>query len=70
MTWATTLAGTPLSCAHEEYVRRNVNHVPFSAATHAGRSDEVSTLFGEIGLPDAVEKTSSSVDRASPRLPR
>jgi hypothetical protein len=55
---ATTLAGTPLSCAHDEYVRRNVNHVTRgkSAASHAGQTHCLKTLFGGIGLPDTVEK--------------
>ena len=61
MICATTLAGTPLSCAHDEYVRLNVNHVTRgrSAASHAGQTHRVKTLFGEIGLPDTVEKISS-----------
>jgi hypothetical protein len=61
MICATTLAGTPLSCAHEEYVRLNVNHVARerSAALHAGQIHRRKTLLGEIGLPETVEKTSS-----------
>jgi hypothetical protein len=61
MICATTLAGTPLSCAHEEYVRLNVNHVARgrSAASHAGQIHRLNTLLGAIGLPDTVAKTSS-----------
>ena len=61
MICATTLAGTPLSCAHDEYVRLNVSHVARgrSAASQAGQTHRRKTLFGEIGLPDTVEKISS-----------
>ena len=57
---ATTFAGTPLSCAHDEYVRLNVNHVTRgrSPASHAGQTHRVKTLFGEIGLPDTAQKIS------------
>ena len=52
---ATTLAGTPLSCAHDEYVRLNVNHVDarkLPPPHMLARPTDVKTLFGEIGLPD------------------
>ena len=57
-----TLPGIPRSCAQEAYVRRKVSHVvraspSFSAA---GNTADLSTLFGEMGLPDHVEKTRSS----------
>ena|SRR5919106_793694 len=53
---ATTLGGTPLSCAQEEYVSRNVSHVArcSPAAWQAGQTQVRSTLFGEIGLPETV----------------
>src|SRR3954469_14310186 len=65
-----TFPGTPLSCAHEEYVRRSVSHVTRGrpAATHAGQIARRNTLLGEIGLPEPVAKIRSSgpvrVDRA------
>jgi hypothetical protein len=59
---ATTFGGTPFRCAHDEYVRRNVSHVTLdsSAAWQAGQTQVRSKLFGEIGLPDTVEKIRSS----------
>ena len=62
MICATTLAGTPLSCAHDEYVRLNVSHVdPLQVRRLTGRPDPpTKTLFGEIGLPETVEKISSA----------
>ena len=55
------LAGDTFSCAHDEYVRRNVsleifgNPSPLAATTMCFR-----TLFDEIDLPDHVAKTSAS----------
>ena len=72
MICATTLAGTPLSCAHDEYVRLNVSHVARgrSAASQAGQTHRRKTLFGEIGLPDTVEKISSWAAGVSLHRPR
>ena len=60
MICATTLAGTPLSCAQDEYVRLNVSHVARCsvAASQAGHTHRRSTLLGEMGFPDTVEKIS------------
>lgn len=52
----TTLAGTPLSCAQDEYVRRNVSQDTFgSSSALAAATMGFSTLFGEIDLPDHVD---------------
>src|SRR5262249_45442865 len=68
---ATTFGGTPFSCAHDEYVRRNVSHVArrSPAAWQAGQTQVRSTLFGEMGLPETVEnmRSASIVRRARPR---
>ena len=47
--------------AHEEYVRLNVSYVARgrSAAAQAGQTHRRKTSFGEIGLPEKVEKISS-----------
>ena len=56
---ATTFGGTPLACAQDEYVRRNVSHVARCrpAAWQAGQIHVRSILFGEIGLPETVANT-------------
>ena len=61
------LAGDALSCAHGQYVRRNVNQFArgISSAAQAGNTHRRSTLFGAMGLPDHVAKISAS---ASVRL--
>src|SRR5262249_51604046 len=62
MSAATTFGGTPLSWAHDEYVRRNVSQVarPKLAASPAGHTHVRRTLFGEIGFPETVQKIRSS----------
>jgi hypothetical protein len=59
---ATTLPGTPLLCANDEYVRRNVNqlHCGMPSAAHAGSTCRFRMLFGKMGFPDRVENTSAS----------
>jgi len=49
---ATTLPGTPRSCDHDEYVRRNVNQVARGSPSrlHAGKIERRSTLFGASAL--------------------
>jgi hypothetical protein len=68
---ATTFGGIPLSCAQDEYVRRNVSHVArrSPAACQAGQIHVRSTLFGEMDLPEPVANMRSSgpVRRARPR---
>lgn len=51
-----TLPGTPLSCDHDEYVRRNVSHVARDRfnASQAGKIARLRTLFGEIGCPTGL----------------
>ena len=43
-------------------MRRNVNHVARRSvsASHAGKTHRRKTLFGEIGFPDHVAKSSAS----------
>src|SRR5580765_3278561 len=59
---AITLPGTPLSCDHDEYVRRNVSQVVLGSPSvlHAGKMDRRNTLLGESGVPLCVENTSAS----------
>ncbi len=54
---ATIFSGTPLSCAQEQYVRRNVSHVVCGSfkPSQAGNTQR-KMLFGEIGFPDRVQK--------------
>ena len=50
---AVTFPGTPFSCDHDEYVRRNVNHVAFGSPnrSHAEKIAHRSTLVGRMGVP-------------------
>src|SRR5579884_1744389 len=59
-----TLSGTPLSCAHDEYVRRNVNQVTFGnpRSAQTGNTERRSTLLGESGFPKREQKTKSSIE--------
>jgi hypothetical protein len=62
MSCATTLPGTPLSCDHDEYVRRNVSQW-FSAAQGARTPGKIArrrTLFGDFGIAVRVENTNRS----------
>jgi hypothetical protein len=62
MSCATTLPGTPLSCAHDEYVRRNVSQLACGtpAALQAGSTIRRNTLLGEMDPPVRVENTRRS----------
>src|SRR3972149_2739957 len=55
---ATIFSGTPLSCAQEQYVRRNVSQVVRGSlnSSQAENTHRRKMLFGEIGFPDRVQK--------------